>query len=81
MAIAVSLVMAAAWLAAGVVIYLRYPDWPDSWLVAGVAFLMGVFNLVKAWAQHRARQRRDASRGASQQQYRAGEPPPVRRAP
>jgi hypothetical protein len=68
-AIAVSLALAAGWLTAAVVIPLRFPDWPGSQPTAWVAYLMCVFNLVKAWAQHRAHKRREV------------EPPPVRRRP
>ena len=76
-AVVVSLVLAAAWLTAGILIPLEWHDRADLMPVAWVAYLMGVFNLVKAWAQYRARKRR-AARGRP---YRAGEAPPVRRTP
>ena len=73
----VSLVLAVAWLTAGVVIPLEFRDREDLLPVAWVAYLMGIFNLVKAWVQYRARKRR----AAAERQYREGEAPPVRRAP
>jgi hypothetical protein len=76
-AVVVSLTLAAGWLAAAVLIPLWYPNQPYSQPIAWVAYLMCVFNLVKAWAQHRARKRR----AAAERSYREDEPPPVRRRP
>jgi hypothetical protein len=76
-AVVVSLVLAAAWFTAGIFIPLTFHDRADLLPVAWVAYLMGIFNLVKAWAQYRARKRR----AAADRPYREGEAPPVRRSP
>jgi hypothetical protein len=76
-AIVVSLVLAAAWLTAAVSLTVWFAGRAELVPVAWVAYLMAGFNLVKAWAQNRARKRR----AAADRPYRAGDAPPVRRAP
>jgi hypothetical protein len=79
--VVVSLALAVAWLTAGVLIPLEFHDREDLLPVAWVAYLMGVFNLVKAWVQYRSHKRRAAAWRATQRPYRIGEAPPVRRTP
>jgi hypothetical protein len=82
MVIAVRLAFAVGWLAAGMALSLGYLDLEiPRWLGAWVAFLMCAYNLLKAWALHRTRRRRDAARGAEHKRYREGQAPPVRRTP
>jgi hypothetical protein len=80
MAHTVSLILALFWLLAAVVFFFLFGDRPELLLLVGIALLMSVFNWVKWWAQRRAwlaRQRRDTPRGALEQTYQEGEPPPV----